>query len=418
MNLAGLRRRARAAIAAVLLLAAPVHGQSLAPDLNDPAQIEQVFRAGLSALNAGNSAAAVQYFTAILARDPSLTRVRLELGRAYLAAGEYGRARAEFLVALSGDLPAPVRQNVLGFIREIDARRGFEWAAEIALTEVGESRDFESDTLDLDFGFGPLPFTLNRDDTTRPGLEYALEATMRAPRGTFRPDTALGSLFGTLSLNGVEASGSELDETILGFRTGILRAAPQVTYGAALEGFSRFNAGRHTENRLGISVQAERRFATGQTVFGVLRGSEISHQRDNSLDGTLVFAVLGTQRPFSSRGSIGAEILAERQNVDNPLEDTRRYGLRAFASLDVRGGFTLRPSLLLEQRRFVNPSPLLTGNPDEDSIEAALRIEKNDLFFAGGFSPFLTLEARRTKSGIDAFSYRESGVRFGFESRF
>ncbi|MEP5089804.1 MAG: hypothetical protein ABJR23_10295, partial [Paracoccaceae bacterium] len=62
--------------------------------------------------------------------------------------------------------------------------------------------------------------------------------------------------------------------------------------------------------------------------------------------------------------------------------------------------------------------PLFTGNPDEKTIGAAIRIEKNDVFIGNGFSPFLGLSHRRTKSGIDAFSYSETEYEIGFERRF
>lgn len=408
-----------ALVCGFLCAANPGAAQTTSPTPSSPAEIEAVFLAGLGALNAGDARQAIVQFSAILARDPTLTRVRLELARAYFFAGEFGRARAEFLTVLSaGDLPDTARQNILRFIREIDARRGFEWAAEVGLTEVGETRDFDTDIIELDFGGGALPFTLNRSDESRLGVAYALEATFRGARELFASPTTQGSAFVTLSLTGEETTGSALDQTIAGLRAGVLRADALATYGAALESSALFEAGDHEETRLGFSLQAERRFAQGQTVFASLRAADINHQVNPLLDGDIVAASLGYQRPFGGRANWGAEVLFERQDVESDLENTRRYALRGFANIDVRGGFTLRPSLLFERREFVSPSPLFTADPDEESWEAALRIEKNDLFFAGGFSPFVTLRARRTSSGIDAFSYDENEIAFGLESRF
>jgi len=396
--------------AALLSAALAVSAGAQTAELSQPAQIERVFQAGLSALETGNAAQAVVSFSAILASDPTLTRVRLELGRAYFAAGEYRRARAEFLTALSGDLPAPVRARVLAFIREIDARRGFEWSAEIGLTQAGDTTRYDTNAIDLDFGGGALPFELNRRDERRLGLSYRLEGTLRRAAGT-------GSVFASAALNGIEAPGRDLDETRLSFRTGYRGTASLATFNIALEGTTQFEAGDRTEDRYGLDLAAERRFARGQTVFGGLRLGQIDHQFDNTLDGTETTFRLGTQRPFSSRGALGAELLLARVNVDNPLENARRTGLRLFATLDVAGGFTLRPGLLFEWRDILTPSPLLTGDPNERSVEANLRVEKNDMFLTGGFSPFVQISARRTKSGVDAFSYRSSSVNFGLENR-
>lgn len=57
------------------------------------------FLRGAAALARGDYAAAVDAFRAILTRDPSLNRVRLELGRALFLAGDDDAARHHFRIA-------------------------------------------------------------------------------------------------------------------------------------------------------------------------------------------------------------------------------------------------------------------------------------------------------------------------------
>ena len=66
-------------------------------------------------------------FQAILAANPELTRVRLELARAFFLKGQDGLARRHFERVLAGDVPAPVVANVNRFLAEIRARR--RWSA-------------------------------------------------------------------------------------------------------------------------------------------------------------------------------------------------------------------------------------------------------------------------------------------------
>lgn len=88
----------------VLLLAAGVFSGLAGASAN----LEQHFRAGQSALQAGNATAAVKEFQAVLALDPTLVEARVNLGLAYHLAGDYRHA-VEQLV-----LSRKVRPDIVG----------------------------------------------------------------------------------------------------------------------------------------------------------------------------------------------------------------------------------------------------------------------------------------------------------------
>ena len=136
------------------------------------------------------------------------------------------------------------------------------------------------------------------------------------------------------------------------------------------------------------------------------------------LDGYETGAEIGFRRSFGGRGLIGISVFFEDKSVDDTLENFLRQRLTIFGRADARGGFTLRPSVYVEHKRFRTPSILFTGDPDETSWGGTFRIEKNDVFFGNGFSPFLLVTYQRTKSGIEAFSYSETGFELGLERRF
>ena len=112
-------------LAVLVALGAGRAGAQPAPP--DPLVIEATFQDSLAAMEAGAPRAVVPGLRAILAGDPQLVRLRLELARAYFLDGDFEQARREFLIVLSGDLPSPVRAAVLDFIRRIDAQKAFIW---------------------------------------------------------------------------------------------------------------------------------------------------------------------------------------------------------------------------------------------------------------------------------------------------
>ena len=68
----------------------------------------------------------------MLARDPSLIRPRVELGRALFMAGQYSPARYHLEQALASSQPAQVRENVLNFLSLIRERSpGFGFSFDI-----------------------------------------------------------------------------------------------------------------------------------------------------------------------------------------------------------------------------------------------------------------------------------------------
>lgn len=380
-------------------------------------QIEAIFLSGLRDLEQGNTGPAIEKFSAILAENPNLVRVRLELGLAYFLARQWNRARNEFFTVLSGNLPEPVRIRVLNLIREIDARRGFDWDFSLGITNVGDQRNYDTDEILLNFSGVDLPFRLNRDRTSEVGIRATGSANFRQPLNAkvFGADT-VG--FASLSFDVTEARNSQYDDYIFGARFGIRALTRNTTasFGPVLT--TRLIGGNVFENRIALQAAFERRTEQGVSVFAILNAAELHNPTTEFLDGHEYDAELGIRRSFGGRGTIGASVFLQSKDVDDNLENFIRRRFTIFGQVDTKGGFTLRPSVYVERKSFRTRNILFTGNPDEDTWGGAIRVEKNDLFFGNGFSPFLLVTYQRTKSGIEAFSYSESGFELGLERRF
>lgn len=73
----------------------------------------------------GDYREAIATFRGTLSRNPSRTRIRLELARALFAARDYEAARYHFEIALGQTLDKWVKENVCAFLRAIRDSKKF-----------------------------------------------------------------------------------------------------------------------------------------------------------------------------------------------------------------------------------------------------------------------------------------------------
>ena len=101
----------------------------------------------------------------MLVDDPGLTRVRLELARAFFYKGEDSLSKHHFERVLAGTPPGPVVANVRRFLAQIRARRRWKMHLGFSLapdTNIGGTSDERTIYLSV-FGQSQLPFQPRRD---------------------------------------------------------------------------------------------------------------------------------------------------------------------------------------------------------------------------------------------------------------
>lgn len=107
------------------------------------------------------SAAAFQY-QLMLEKNTNLPRVRTELARTLAAMGKSKAAKEEYEKILSGDLPEPVRQNIVAQVKQIDERK--RWGGVFSLGYMYDS-NVNSAPSDPNIKAFNLPFVLNDEST-------------------------------------------------------------------------------------------------------------------------------------------------------------------------------------------------------------------------------------------------------------
>lgn len=404
---------------AVFLAGLPLAGATAAPRTAAEARaVDEAFLSALTALDSGAPRQAIPVFLDILAAHPDLARVRLELGRAFFADRQWSNARREFLLALSADLPDPVRRNVLRFIREIDARRGLDWTLSVSLTELRGSEDFRTDSIDLNFGGTTLPFSLSRSDERELGLTFSASASLRTDLSALNGSAFTTGGFGEVFTFGDYAQTASLRDISYGARAGLRFAAARTTSSVALSATRRDVGAQHFEDRTALELGFERRGATGLSVFGTSSYVYVDNASRDTLDGNAIFAELGLRRSIGGTALIGISVFGEARRTDFKFEAYNRVGVTLFGSVEARFGLSIRPSVTLARRDFLTPNPLFVDNPDERDLLGRLRVEKTDLIFGNGLSPFVEIEARAVTSGVEAFSYTSRDFRIGLRRAF
>jgi hypothetical protein len=145
----------------------------LLPELEQRAgTVEYDLLLGVAALESGRPTMAVFAFERVLVADPSNSRARLELARAYFEMGENEASREEFTYANSQQVPQSVQQTIEEYLTAIDTRmrrassqsrfNAYLQASAGYDTNVNSATD--SSTVALP-AFGNLEFTL--DETAR-----------------------------------------------------------------------------------------------------------------------------------------------------------------------------------------------------------------------------------------------------------
>lgn len=147
----------RATLAALLALPKP--------------HLEALFLAGMTAMAEGDYATAATAFRAMLARDPSLVRPRLELALALQKLGDRQGAKYHYEQVLAAPLPEPVLRNIYRQLLDIRER---EPSLKLSLELSSDSNPRQTTDSRIVY-IGGLPYQLN--DANRAETVYGLAAT-------------------------------------------------------------------------------------------------------------------------------------------------------------------------------------------------------------------------------------------------
>ena len=176
--------------------------------------IERLFLLGRIEMRLGMPKEAAGRFEDILEIRPGLTRVRLELARAYYLMGQHDKARRQFSASLGDKLPSSVEAAVENFLRRIDARK--RWSVSVSGVILPESNPAKRTDRE-EVRIGGVPFRLNEDARASSGVGGLIAAGV-----SFSP--AIGT--GLRGVLGASGGGQALQAVRLERLHGLRRCRP------------------------------------------------------------------------------------------------------------------------------------------------------------------------------------------------
>lgn len=374
----------------------------------DPQDI--AFLKGLVASGEGRFDDAASIFEAMLTRDPSLPRVRLELGRAYFARREDDGAVRQFELAVAGDIGNTAIDNAEDFLRRIDDRKTLRTRFSIAVVpDSNVNQATAHDTVDI---FG-LPFILNEEAGEKSGLGiFASGGLELRPRMGPRMRGSAG-----LQLQHTEFSGSTFDDTIISAWAG-----PEISLGnkyltLAATGYRRWYGHQGFNSGVGGRVSLFMRPGRRWRLLGQLQVQAIDYDLNPARDGTLLGAQINPTYTIDSKSQIWAVFGINRDHADGVVwrSTALRVGLGYSRELPWGLVANIRPEF---SWRGFDAAQVAFGKKREDkTFEIGIQIIKRDIRIAG-LVPMIGYVLQRNISNTGIYDFTRHRAQIGLTKRF
>ena len=400
---------ARAAIAggklddAELLLKGVKPGEGSIDDLD--------FLWGTIALKRGQWQTAIARFRAILARNPDLPRVRLDLALAYFQAGEDGNAAYHFRLVLGdGNLPLVVRARALAFLDRIRRRKTWSVTGSVALapdTNINNATSARHVEL-----FG-LPATLSEDARKTSGVGVTANIS-GGYEHRLSPDLRLRVGGGLRTRTYRE---SDFNERVLSFGAGPRILFDKFDLRPQLTARQRWLGGDDYSRSVGIELSGNWSVAPAWRL-----GASLDHERidyETFLDEGRIDSVgLNLAHAFGKATLLQADTAWRREKLKQDAYSWDEYILGLSVSRELPRGFVLSGGPVYRLREYGAPLPAFGREARKDRTLGARITVSNRHVSLAGFMPEFTLRHERRKSNVALYGYRRTAAEIGLVRSF
>jgi outer membrane protein len=372
----------------------------------DPIQIR--FLRGMIAGAEGDWKTAAANYRTILANNPELLRVRLELARALYELKDGDNAKRQFeMVLASKNLPPSVVENIRLFLSTIYTQK--HWSLSMTLNAAPDTNINAATGSDRVILFG-LPFELSDDakKSSGVGLTGDVRAGYRFDLGKGKALDVGANIRHTEYLN----SGT-FDQTFLQGQIGprFYTNKSEIRLVATV-GYSRFGGSTYY-NSYGGQISAQRQITDRFKLSAVLSGEQMDYKFIDGKDGH-VLSIVGQgdyslSRISATRAYMG---VSKEFTFDDSLENT---SFRAGASYvrELSLGLTVNLNANAALRPYKGISFLYGVKRRDHSYGAGIGFTKRD-FTILGFAPVISYDYLSSRSNIDFFTYNRHRVNIGF----
>lgn len=379
--------------------------------------IEQAFNLGMGKLQALEFDDAIKIFRAILALNPELPRVRLELARSYFFNQDWGSARAEFFLVLSDDVPPAVKQTITQFLRAIEVNSGWRYTFQTSL--VGNDaafRQLSSDRVTIFFNGTPLDSQIDQE-SLRVGLNVVGSVENR--RQLWDSEALGGTVFAVAQAyaNIREFNGSEDDDWLLGSQPAFRLEKQDSSWSLGPDLSIRYVDGELFESRAGLRLGYQMRTIDAKFINASATISSVNNHLTDLRDAMQYSGNLSVTQTFGGRTSLTGALSVTRLDARAGFESFDSYSASLAATRDFGNGYVPTLTLSAGYTLFDDIPPTAVERRKDWLVGLNLSVIKNDLFFFG-LNPFVTLGVSRRFSNNAFFDFTEYDFVAGLRKAF
>lgn len=375
----------------------------------DPLQ-EMFFLAQIAGLEKRYSEA-IEIYRKILAQNPDLVRVRLDLARTLFLGQQDSKAKLHFELVLAGDLPDQAKQKVESFLHLISKRKRWQLRSFFALApDSNISAGPDQDEVESRFGSGGI-LSQDAQETSGLGLVGSLGFNY------FWPLDKNKRLKAGANLYRAQYGKSQFNDTYLTANIGPHFVFQKSTYTLQATGSYRWYGERRYNYSYGVEVSSDhilsRRWRLESSLYWRQQRFIVDKSRDGHAAGGAVRFNYGLDS--SSFGQIIAGYSREKAEAQSNSFSAYQLGLGYYK--DWGRGVSL----------YVKPSVSLRNYDAEDFFFATRRKDKRYGFLSEltkndwavwGFAPVLSYSYTRNQSNIEFFTYDRHRFQMGLSRIF
>ena len=415
-----------------------------------PDSSQATFTLGLAALAAADAAAssggqlgssrprdlydvAVRSFRSMLVKDPSLLRVRLELGRALFSRGrcmappsnllkhmlgdDCWAAEQHFLRVLGTNVPTQVALNVRRYIQVCRARKRANGSLTLAIApDTNVNTSTSAQTVNI---FG-LPFQLNDEARATSGIgvvgSFGAEIQKPIPKFKWIPAGAVRLRAGGTVFRR-DYSGGDWDDhnysAYVGPRFITGRGQMSLLFQADTRGVN----GRPYSRQYGLRIEGVRLVMRKLWVGGSIEGSR---QTAISVDGPIgkpgLSWNLQSFAAYTVLPSLTVRFMggAGHENTDRAATRHRSRWVGVMGTYDLPLGFSMTLAQQLFFTNFEQPNYLFSPQPPETQLWFSRMAFFNRKINLMGFSPSISFIREERASNLTLYQYQRYRAEGGF----
>ena len=369
------------------------------------------FLHGSIALQRGEWPAAIARFRAMLARDPNLPRVRLDLALAYFQAGRDRRAAYHFRLALGDkDVPPVARANALVFLDRIRRRKAWSISGSLSLapdTNINAATSAREVPL---FGF---PATLSDDarQTSGVGLNVGV-------RGGYEWRLSDALKFGTaLSLDTRTYEADEYNQQFLSLQAGPRFLFRKFDLRPELAARARWIDSDTYSQAIGLQLSGNWLIAPTWRLSAAIGGERIAYETFLG-DGDIYFGQLGIAHALGRATVVRADTALRQETLERDAYSWREYVVGVSATRELPWGFVVSGGPIYRWRKY--GAPLLVFGPDarqDRTLAGWIRLSNRHVEWFG-FMPEITVRYENRDSNLPLYDYSRTAGEFGVVASF